>query len=531
MHKRYEFQQQTILADKFLTKNEKTEALKILNKEYDRDKLLFNSGTKRICENCNQECLATLYCEYCIRNYLKVTFSNWTSGNDDIDNLIQKCQMETLMPERIIEWIPYSTLEDIKFLTKGGCSEIYTANWIEGYYIEWDSKKQQLERFGRQKIILKKLENVESANQSWFEEAKSHLTISNKWASIVKCYGLTQDPSSGNYMLIINEMDVNLREYLQQNRNKLTWKERIEITLKIVLALSRIHQENAIHRDLHSGNILYSQLNNNWYISDLGFCGPANKPPTSIYGNLPYVAPEVIVKKEYTFASDIYSIAMLMWEILSGQPPLMKYKHDYDLVINIINGMRPKIVSGTPLEYKCLIEQCWDANPLKRPNILVLWSELKGINLSYHQNNNLGTNEISNIETNKDGNIETNYTSSRLITSKVYQFENLPEPKNATEEQEAFHSKPYNYNIPDSIDDFNKSSNYTFEDNSENDSSKEFNELQISSKNGDQVDYYEVIIPQQIKKRYIDTDDENEVHNNPNLHAEEQDEFEIPDVQ
>ncbi|GBC20337.2 kinase-like domain-containing protein [Rhizophagus irregularis DAOM 181602=DAOM 197198] len=64
-----------------------------------------------------------------------------------------------------------------RYLTKGGFSEIYEAVWVDGKYEEWDSKKQQLKRFGSQKVILKKLENVESANQSWFEEAKSHLTI------------------------------------------------------------------------------------------------------------------------------------------------------------------------------------------------------------------------------------------------------------------------------------------------------------------------------------------------------------------
>ena len=78
-------------------------------------------------------------------------------------------------------------------------------------------------------------------------------------------------------MLVMMEMDVDLRKYLQQNYNKLTWKERIQITNNITLALYFIHKENAIHRDLHSGNILYSQLNNAWYISDLGFCGPADK--------------------------------------------------------------------------------------------------------------------------------------------------------------------------------------------------------------------------------------------------------------
>ena len=103
-------------------------------------KLLYNEGTKRICENCCEECLATLYCEYCIRNYLKANFPNWTSGNNDVDDLIQKCQLETFAPNKIVEWIPYNNLRNIKYLTKGGFSEIYTAGWIGGRYCEWDYK-------------------------------------------------------------------------------------------------------------------------------------------------------------------------------------------------------------------------------------------------------------------------------------------------------------------------------------------------------------------------------------------------------
>src|ERR1044072_4934561 len=110
IHKQHEFRQQTILNDKSLTKDEKTEARRELTKIYDRNKVRYNEGTKRICENCSQECLATLYCELCVRNYLKANFSNWSSGNDNIDNLIKKCQMETLEPEKVIEWIPYDNL-------------------------------------------------------------------------------------------------------------------------------------------------------------------------------------------------------------------------------------------------------------------------------------------------------------------------------------------------------------------------------------------------------------------------------------
>ncbi|GBC47843.2 kinase-like domain-containing protein [Rhizophagus irregularis DAOM 181602=DAOM 197198] len=200
-------------------KNENPEAIRLLTKLYDTDKIFLNEGTKRISK-----------------------FSNWTSGNDNIYNLIQECQMKEIVSNLIPEWIPYNNFQNIEYLTKGGCSEIYTAKWINGSYDEWDSKEQQ----------IKRLENI----------------------------------------------------------------------------------------------------------SDFGFCGPADKPLKSIYGNLLYIAPEVIIGKEQTFKFDIHSIAMFMLEISSGQPPFTNYEHNYDLAMNIVNGIRPKIVSRTPLEYKNLMKQC-----------------------------------------------------------------------------------------------------------------------------------------------------------------------------
>src|SRR5947199_7807944 len=159
--------------------------------------------------------------------------------------------------------------------------------------------------------------------------------------------------------------------------------------------------------NLHSGNVLHSPRTCSWYISELGFCGPADKSPTSIYENLPYIAPEGISRKEYTFKSDIYSIAMLMWEISSGQPPFSIYEHDLDFAMNIINGMRPKIVPGTPLEYKSLMEQCWDADPLKRPDIYSLANKIRKLNLHYQNISSELTQQIQPDE------LKTNYISSK----------------------------------------------------------------------------------------------------------------------
>ena len=59
---------------------------------------------------------------------------------------------------------------------------------------------------------------------------------------------------------------------------------------------------------------------------------------------------------------------MLMWEISSGKPPFSDFNYceneenDNYLAQKIINGIRPKVVPGTPLKYENLMKQCWDAD-------------------------------------------------------------------------------------------------------------------------------------------------------------------------
>ncbi|GBC41386.2 kinase-like domain-containing protein [Rhizophagus irregularis DAOM 181602=DAOM 197198] len=67
------------------------------------------------------------------------------------------------------------------------------------------------------------------------------------------------------------------------------------------------------------------------------------------------------------------------------------------LAMDIVNGMRPKIISGTPLKYKRLMEQCWDADPAKRPSIRTIGNMIKEINrLCYRNVPNDDNDEIYN---------------------------------------------------------------------------------------------------------------------------------------
>ncbi|POG61733.1 hypothetical protein GLOIN_2v1786245 [Rhizophagus irregularis DAOM 181602=DAOM 197198] len=126
-----------------------------------------------------------------------------------------------------------------------------------------------------------------------------------------------------------------------------------------------------------------------------------------------------------------------------------------------------------------------------------------------------------------------NYTSSgKLFTSKLHQFDNLPEPRNATEEeQEAFYSnKSYNFHIPNNVDDFDKLSSKKNSTSKISSLFKAAKSYPIYLKEAQKManDYKIESMRKRIKKLHISDNDEDDTYNNPNLHSEEQDELELP---
>jgi serine/threonine protein kinase len=114
-------------------------------------------------------------------------------------------------------------------------------------------------------------------------------------------------------------------------------------------------------------------------ISDLGLCNEFSSLSShskKLYGIIPYIAPEILSnnsnedeKEEiYTKASDVYSFSMIMWELTSGQQSFVHFTHDENLIKEIINGLRPEIIKGTPKSYLDLMIML-DNSPLNRPNI------------------------------------------------------------------------------------------------------------------------------------------------------------------
>ncbi|CAG8798102.1 9211_t:CDS:2, partial [Gigaspora margarita] len=395
----------------------------------DKTNISNQKGEHRECENCKNRTYAQQYCEYCIINYLTDKFNDWSSGNFEIDKLIQECQLNVQRPDYIVEWIPYKNFSDIKFKTKGGCASIYSAIWKDGRFDAWDKKNRQLKRTGKQHVILKRLNNSNESSEKWIIEVKSHLNFMNKIAYVVRCFGITIDPNTQDIMLVLNLMECSLREYLLHNNEHILWEQRIRIVYDIAYALNMIHQLDAIHRDLHSGNILQTRFSKWWYICDFGLYGSVTQEQGDVYGNLPYIAPELLNCKPATKKSDIYSFAMLMWEILSGIPPFHDRRHNFSLAYDIMEGARPPIDKSTPHWYTELMKQCWDAIPENRPHSNeILYEIRKQLQIIYQ--NELKSNNPVQI-TLVDGK-STKYQpfSSEAPLSNVYNFKNPPKLRN-----------------------------------------------------------------------------------------------------
>jgi len=83
--------------------------------------------------------------------------------------------------------------------------------------------------------------------------------ITKSSSFIVKCHGISQDPETENYLIVMDYKESgNLRQFLQQKKLGLNLKDKLLKLGVIVSGLSNIHQQGLVHRDFHSGNILNS---------------------------------------------------------------------------------------------------------------------------------------------------------------------------------------------------------------------------------------------------------------------------------
>ncbi|RHZ60903.1 hypothetical protein Glove_350g158 [Diversispora epigaea] len=314
------------------------------------------------CYDCGEQQIEDKWCQNCKPLEITPTFALWTSGNDEIDQLIQKNQ---LIPKHYDyncwRWIDYDGLDNIEYLSEGGYGTVYKAVWNnmpEEIKTNYSNPSKM--------IAMKKLNDSQNFTKDFTNEIKAY--HKNNHSYIIPIFGITQVPMTKEYAIVMKYCDKgDLKRIMRQKYRSLNWGDKLSIIISIIRALIFIHKNGYVHCDIHPGNILKNGYYT--YLSDLGLCKPANYESKSneIYGIIPYMAPEVLRGNPFTPASDIYSLGMIMWELTSRNAPFGNRSHDAHLIIDICKGIRPLIVKGTPEIYVNLMKSCWQNDPSKRP--------------------------------------------------------------------------------------------------------------------------------------------------------------------
>jgi serine/threonine protein kinase len=214
--------------------------------------------------------------------------------------------------------------------------------------------------------------------------------------------------------------------YLSNGFCDISWSKKLHNLWFIIRGLKSIHSVHILHRDLHSGNIFFNKYKNP-FIGDLGISKSATESTddSENYGIIPYMAPEIFQGQKYTEASDIYSFGMIMWEFMTGRRPFWNRVHDAELIIEIVEGLRPPIVTNAPEGYIELMKECWNADPKKRPTANDLHKNFNYYGKLYYwkETSNptkiIKSPDIGPITTNNPGAIYKSRSLSSMIQSAM----------------------------------------------------------------------------------------------------------------
>ncbi|KAM9845336.1 receptor-interacting serine/threonine-protein kinase 2 [Aulostomus maculatus] len=279
--------------------------------------------------------------------------------------------------------IPYQKLTDLYYLSRGGFGTVFKAqhsDWrttVAIKCLKLDSPFGERER----NCLLKEAEVLHKARFNY----------------IIQIFGICNEPeffcivteymSNGSLDLLLHEKDV---------YPVLAWPLRLRILYEIALGVNFLHNMNPplLHHDLKTQNIL---LDSEFHvkIADFGLSkwrqlsvskGSGSKP-TEMGGTVIYMPPEEYEPSRSRRADvkhDMYSYAIIMWEVLSRQIPYEEVTNPMQIMFSVLRGLRPDTsldsLSAEIPSRETLINlmTCgWTSNPDERPSFLKCLIELE----------------------------------------------------------------------------------------------------------------------------------------------------------
>ena len=195
-----------------------------------------------------------------------------------------------------------------KLVGEGGMANVYLA------------RDTILDRKVAVKVLRGDLAGDEKFVRRFQREALSASSLSHP--NIVEIYDVGED--EGNFYIVMEYIEGKTLKQLIKKRGVLSLPEAIDIMLQLLDALASAHDSYIIHRDIKPQNIMIKE-SGLVKITDFGIAMALNSAQltqtNSVMGSVHYLPPEQASGKGSTIRSDIYSLGILMFEMLTGKVP------------------------------------------------------------------------------------------------------------------------------------------------------------------------------------------------------------------
>lgn len=247
--------------------------------------------------------------------------------------------------------------EVIKSIGEGGMANVYLA------------KDTILDRNVAIKVLRGDLSGDEKFVRRFQREALSASSLSHP--NIVEIYDVGED--NGDYFIVMEYVKGLTLKQLLKKRGKLTTSEVIDIMLQITSAMGVAHDSLIIHRDLKPQNILIED-DGGIKITDFGIAMALNATQltqtNSAMGSVHYFSPEQASGKGASLKSDVYSLGIMMYELLTGSLP---FKGDTAVEIALKHLKEPvpsirDVLPDLPQSVENIIISSTAKNPKNRYN-------------------------------------------------------------------------------------------------------------------------------------------------------------------
>ncbi|KAH0719411.1 hypothetical protein KY290_016340 [Solanum tuberosum] len=229
-----------------------------------------------------------------------------------------------------------------------------------------------------QEVAIKVLK-PENLNMDMVKEFSQEVFIMRKirHKNVVQFIGACTRPPN---LCIVTEFMTrgSIYTFLHKQRGAFKLPTLLKVAIDVSKGMSYLHQNNIIHRDLKTANLLMDE-HGVVKVGDFGVARVQTQTGvmTAETGTYRWMAPEVIEHKPYDHKADVFSFGIVMWELLTGEIPYA-YLTPLQAAIGVVQqGLRPTIPKSTHPKLAELLEKCWQQDPTQRPDFSEILDILK----------------------------------------------------------------------------------------------------------------------------------------------------------